>query len=156
MRFIVEIDCDSNAFRDEFARQQGHQWVADPDAPNPEACVECGDVRAGHDDGYERKREVSRILSGLAWNVGVDLMESVTLRDVNGATVGTARFVDAAEESYEVGSSDWTEAHDDSVTDESEWCGAASPDGMVCTRLPHDVNAAHVAGDGKEIVGVWR
>lgn len=153
MKFIVEIDCDNAAFRDQLTRQiDGHGWEGNPDAEDPNACVTCGDVREGHDDGYERKREVSRILSGLAWNIGVDLQEEATLRDVNGATVGRGYFVHEEEESLVVGSADWT--YDPNVTD-SDWCGAMR-DGMVCTRLPHDVNKAHVAGDGETVVGVWR
>lgn len=99
-QFTLTIDVEGAAFYTEGATVTDHTFDRDKDQDDLRVCV-CGEREGEHDDGYAVNVEVARILRELATSLDQDVARgTLTLTDINGHAVGSARFteVDVPEE----------------------------------------------------------
>lgn len=99
-QFTLTIDVEGAAFYEEGIPVTDHTFDRDRDQDDPFICV-CGQENQAHDDGVQVGIEVARILRELATSVEQDMARgTLTLTDINGHAVGSARFteVDVPEE----------------------------------------------------------
>ena len=99
-QFTLSIDVEGAAFYEDGIAVTDHTYERDRDQEDPFICI-CGQEHQAHDDGVQVGIEVARILRELATWVEEDMARgAITLTDINGHAVGTARFteVDVSDE----------------------------------------------------------